>query len=85
MTKNHIKNDIFIHFHRLLKNADIYSPEIITLLIFAGFLVGLINTIVGSGTVITYSLFMMLGFPINFANETIRLGVMMQTLVSTLN
>ena len=68
-----------------LKNADIYSPEIISLLIFAGFLVGFINTIAGSGTVITYSLFMMLGLPINFANGTIRLGVIMQTLVSTLN
>lgn len=68
-----------------LKDAEIYSPGIITLLIFAGFLVGFINTIAGSGTVITYSLFMMLGLPINFANGTIRLGVIMQTLVSTLN
>ncbi|MEE4196191.1 MAG: sulfite exporter TauE/SafE family protein [Bacteroidales bacterium] len=68
-----------------LKEADIYSPEIIALLIFAGFIVGLINTIAGSGTVITYSLFMMLGLPINYANGTIRLGVIMQTLVSTLN
>lgn len=68
-----------------LKNADIYSPEIIALLIFAGFLVGVINTIAGSGTVITYSLFMMLGLPISYANGTIRLGVIMQTLVSTLN
>lgn len=69
----------------LLKNADIYSPEIIALLIFAGFLVGIINTIAGSGTVITYSLFMMLGLPVNLANGTIRLGVIMQTLASTLN
>lgn len=69
----------------LLKNADIYSPEIIALLIFAGFLVGIINTIAGSGTVITYSLFMMLGLPVNMANGTIRLGVIMQTLASTLN
>lgn len=69
----------------LLKNVDIYSPEIIALLIFAGFLVGIINTIAGSGTVITYSLFMMLGLPVNMANGTIRLGVIMQTLASTLN
>ena len=68
-----------------LKNADIYSPGIIALLIFAGFLVGIINTIAGSGTVITYSLFMMLGLPVNLANGTIRLGVIMQTLTSTLN
>ncbi|MDY6801717.1 MAG: sulfite exporter TauE/SafE family protein [Bacteroidota bacterium] len=69
----------------IFKNADIYSPGIIVLLVFAGFLVGVINTIAGSGTVITYSLFMMLGLPINYANGTIRLGVIMQTLVSTLN
>lgn len=68
-----------------LKNADIYSPGIIALLVFAGFLVGVINTIAGSGTVITYSLFMMLGLPVNFANGTIRLGVIMQTLAATLN
>ncbi|MCG8412346.1 MAG: sulfite exporter TauE/SafE family protein [Bacteroidales bacterium] len=67
------------------KNADIYSPEIITLLIAAGFAVGVINTIAGSGTVISYSLFMMLGLPVNIANGTIRLGVIMQTLASTLN
>ncbi|MFP4023514.1 MAG: sulfite exporter TauE/SafE family protein [Thiohalospira sp.] len=69
----------------IFKNADIYSPGIIAFLIIAGFLVGVINTIAGSGTVITYSLFMMLGLPINYANGTIRLGVIMQTLVSTLN
>lgn len=68
-----------------LKDADIYSPAIIALLIFAGFLVGVINTIAGSGTVISYSLFMMLGLPVNLANGTIRLGVIMQTLASTLN
>lgn len=68
-----------------LKNANIYSPGIIALLILAGFLVGIINTIAGSGTVITYSLFMMLGLPVNLANGTIRLGVIMQTLASTLN
>jgi len=68
-----------------LKDANIYSPGIIALLILAGFMVGIINTIAGSGTVITYSLFMMLGLPVNLANGTIRLGVIMQTLTSTLN
>jgi uncharacterized membrane protein YfcA len=68
-----------------LQQFDIYSWQIITLLILAGFAVGFVNTIAGSGTVITYSVFMMLGLPANFANGTIRLGVIMQTLVSTLN
>ncbi|MFO8234153.1 MAG: sulfite exporter TauE/SafE family protein [Bacteroidales bacterium] len=68
-----------------LANQNIYSWEIVSILIVAGFLVGFINTIAGSGTVITYSLFMMLGMPANVANGTIRLGVVMQTLVAGFN
>ena len=37
---------------------NIYTWQVITILVLAGFFVGLINTIAGSGTVITYSLFM---------------------------
>jgi hypothetical protein len=48
-------------------------------------MVGFINTIAGSGTVITYSLFMFMGMPANIANGTIRLGVILQTLSSTLS
>jgi hypothetical protein len=69
----------------LLANYDLYSWQIISLLIIAGFMVGFINTVAGSGTVITYSLFMMLGLPANMANGTIRLGVVMQTLIAGLN
>lgn len=69
----------------LLANLDLYSWQVISLLLIAGFLVGFINTIAGSGTVITYSLFMMLGLPANIANGTIRLGVVMQTLIAGLN
>lgn len=72
-------------FLTYLESASIYSPGIIALLIAAGFLVGFINTIAGSGTAITYSLFMALGLPANIANGTIRLGVIMQTLAATLN
>lgn len=59
------------------------SFQLIALLIAAGFLVGVINTIAGSGTVITYSLFMVLGLPAGQANGTIRLGVIMQTLAAS--
>lgn len=62
---------------------DIYSPWIIALLILAGFLVGFINTLAGSGTIITYSVFMALGLPASFANGTIRIGVIMQTFASS--
>ena len=68
-----------------LENIDIHSWQVILILILAGFFVGVINTLAGSGTIITYSLFMMLGLPANFANGTIRLGVIMQTLAASLN
>ncbi len=58
--------------------VDLTWP-VIAALIIAGFMVGIINTIAGSGTVITYSLFMLLGLPANIANGTIRFGVIMQT------
>ncbi len=63
---------------------DIYSPTIILILIVAGFLVGFINTLAGSGTIISYSVFVALGLPPSFANGTIRVGVIMQTLASSL-
>jgi len=69
----------------LLSDLSIYSWQMISLLVTAGFLVGFINTIAGSGTVITYSLFMMMGMPAGIANGTIRLGVVLQTLVAGLN
>jgi len=66
------------------QNIDIYSWQAIVLLILAGFMVGIINTLAGSGTIISYSLFMLFGLNAQFANGTIRLGVIMQTLASTL-
>lgn len=65
------------------ESIDVYSPEIIALLIFAGFLVGIVNTLAGSGTIITFTLFTLLGLPPNFANGTTRLGVILQTLSAT--
>jgi len=65
--------------------ANLFTWQVISLLILAGFLVGFINTIAGSGTVITYSLFMTMGMPANIANGTIRLGVILQTLSATFN
>ncbi len=67
----------------ILSNIDIYSPLIIGILILAGFLVGFINTLAGSGTIISYSLFMALGLPVSMSNGTIRLGVIMQTLIAS--
>jgi uncharacterized membrane protein YfcA len=68
-----------------LQSLDIFSWEIITLLIFAGFLTGVVNTFAGSGTVISYSLFMFLGLPVSHANGTVRMGVILQTLAAAIN
>ena len=65
--------------------GNLYHWDIVAILIVAGFLVGFINTIAGSGTVITYSLFMGMGMPANITNGTIRLGVILQTLAATFN
>ena len=64
---------------------NIYTWQVITILVLAGFFVGVINTIAGSGTVITYSLFMAMGMPANISNGTIRVGVVLQTLAATIN
>jgi uncharacterized protein len=69
----------------LIKNIDVWSPEIILLLIGAGFLIGIINTLAGSGTAIGYALFMSLGLPPSWANGTVRIGVIPQTFAAALN
>ena len=54
----------------------------ITVLIVSGVLVGFINTLAGGGTIISLSLFMMLGLPANIANGTNRVAVILQNLTS---
>lgn len=71
-------------FWEFLNSYDLFSWPVITALVISGFLVGIINTIAGNGTIISFSLFMGLGQPANIANGTIRLGVIMQTLAATL-
>jgi uncharacterized membrane protein YfcA len=67
------------------QNLDILSPIGIIILLSAGFIVGIINTFAGSGSAITYSLFMLLGLPAGAANGTLRLGVVMQTFAASFN
>lgn len=62
-----------------LSSFDLYSWQIFIIIIIAGFAVGIINTLAGSGSVITFSIFMALGMPAPMANGTLRLGVIMQT------
>ncbi len=69
----------------IIKNIDVWSPEIIILLIVSGFLIGVINTLAGSGTAIGYAVFMSLGLPPAWANGTVRIGVIPQTFAAGLN
>ena len=69
----------------IIANIDVWSPEIIALLIFSGFLIGIVNTLAGSGTAIGYAVFMWLGLPPSWANGTVRIGVVPQTFAAALN
>lgn len=55
----------------------------IIFLICSGLLVGFINTLAGGGTVISLSVFMFMGLPIDVANGTNRIAVIFQNITST--
>ncbi len=78
-------NSYFSYLQCAYQTGNLYHWDILAILVIAGFLVGFINTIAGSGTVITYSLFMGMGMPANISNGTIRLGVILQTFAATIN
>ena len=51
------------------------------LAILAGILAGIVNTLAGSGSLITLPMLVFLGLPSNVANATNRVGVVMQNIV----
>ena len=53
------------------------------ILVIAGILVGFINTLAGSGSLITLPLLMYLGLPANVANGTNRVAILLQSMVGT--
>ena len=59
------------------------TPWLVVAVIAAGFLAGFINTLAGSGSAITLPLLVFMGLPANVANGTNRIGVLVQTGVST--
>lgn len=61
-----------------LMNTPYWEPQIIIVMILVGAFVGFVNTVAGMATVISYALFMAMGMPINVANATSRVGVMLQ-------
>jgi uncharacterized membrane protein YfcA len=59
--------------------------ELAFVLIVSGMVVGFVNTLAGGGTLISMSLFMMLGLPPAVANGTNRIAVILQNMVSVYN
>lgn len=57
------------------------SFEIILLIIGVGFLAGYINTMAGSGSLITLPLLIFIGLPANVANGTNRIAIFLQNVV----
>jgi uncharacterized membrane protein YfcA len=59
------------------------SFAIIVILLASGFVVGFINTLAGGGSAISLTVFMALGLPVQVANGTNRIAILMQNLSST--
>ncbi len=59
------------------------SISIIAILVVSGVAVGFINTLAGGGTVISLTIFMALGMPVQVANGTNRISIIMQDFTST--
>jgi uncharacterized membrane protein YfcA len=59
------------------------SLPIIAILLASGLLVGFINTLAGGGSAISLTVFMALGLPVQVANGTNRIAILMQNLSST--
>jgi len=58
---------------------DLTAWYIYPLIVFAGVLAGIINTLAGNGSVVTLSLLLFLGLDANVANGTNRIGAVTQT------
>jgi uncharacterized protein len=69
---------------KFLLSYDIHSWQILGIVFIAGFIAGFINTFAGFGTALNYLLFSILGIPINVANGTVRLGVIMQSITTSI-
>lgn len=57
------------------------SPTIYVLAVIAGFISGFINTVAGSGSLVTLPLLIYIGLPVGVANGTNRISILFQNLV----
>ena len=69
----------------MLSELITLSWEHILLVVFAGILCGFINTLAGSGSLISLPILMFIGLPAHVANGTNRIGIFFQNIVSTTN
>lgn len=69
---------MFDQIATFLSQTPFYDWRIILILIVVGSFVGIINTIAGLATALSYGLFMLMGLPINVANGTTRVGILAQ-------
>ena len=74
---------MFEQLHNFLSTTPFTDYRIVLLLVGVGAFVGFINTIAGMATAISYGLFMMMGLPINVANGTTRVGVLLQFITTS--
>ena len=74
---------MYICFALIANSARIMGYDVIILLIVSGIAVGIINTLAGGGSIITMTVFMVLGLPITVANGTNRIAVLLQNLTAT--
>ena len=74
---------MFEQLHNFLSTTPFTDYRIILILVACGAVVGFINTIAGMATAISYGLFMMMGLPINVANGTTRVGVLLQFITTS--
>ncbi len=73
----------FDSIQAFLSSTPFTDYRIVLILIAVGAVVGFINTVAGMATAMTYGLFMMMGMPINVANGTTRVGVLLQFITSS--
>lgn len=73
--------DSIYHF---LATTPFTDYRIVIILITVAAIVGFVNTIAGMATALSYGLFMSMGMPINIANGTTRVGVLLQFITNTL-
>jgi uncharacterized protein len=67
------------------EKMSMMSWEHIILVLVTGVICGIINTLAGSGSLISLPVLMFIGLPPHVANGTNRIGILFQNIVSTLN